>query len=152
MEGEPQSPDLLLLLLIGRNSVSIQSVGIGATHPDTFSKIILTGYSVSLTGVPVAFMGFGSTIAHTQNPSRYSRWANDTSYWVMESPNHEMIVFFLPPEYPQSQFDYFQSIKSPYTYGQILTIGTPATKLPAKNFTGELFVVTGDKDFGYCGM
>lgn len=96
-------------------------------------------------------MGFGSTIAYAQNATRYRRWANDTSYWAMESPNNEMIVFWLPPYFDQQQFEYWQSIKSPYTYGQILTISTPATKLPAKNFTGELLVLSGDKDFGYCG-
>ncbi|KAK7435044.1 hypothetical protein VKT23_019852 [Stygiomarasmius scandens] len=132
---------------IGHSYGSVQLIGLAARHGNLFDATVLTGASAFSAGLPAAFAAFDLKIASKVDPTKYQ--SLESSYTLTGDATNDQMVFFAYPGFDPEIFDEAESAKALITIGQVLTISTGFGIAP--NYTNPIAVVTGDKDFAFCG-
>ncbi|PPQ94914.1 hypothetical protein CVT25_004400 [Psilocybe cyanescens] len=130
---------------IGHSYGSIQLVGIASKFGNLLDATILTGFSPFQGGIGTSLAAFGLTIASQQNRARFGALSN--SYLATQSIYNDQAAFFAFPFFDFDVLKFASATKGSATLGEFLTLSAQA----ALNYTNPIFVVTGDKDFIFCG-
>jgi len=130
----------------GHSYGSIQSVGIAAQYPTDLDAIVLQGFSLSSSGLPITFADFTSAIANQNVPARLGALQN--GYLVTSNPIANQFAFYTYPNYDQSIFNSLDAKKEPFSVGDALTLTAPV--VPATAYTGSIDVVLGGEDVIFC--
>ncbi|KII91729.1 hypothetical protein PLICRDRAFT_123246 [Plicaturopsis crispa FD-325 SS-3] len=133
---------------IGHSFGSIQLVGLAAKHGNVVDATVLTGFSTYSGSTQATFAGFGVRFAAQQNAKRWGNLTN--SYLATQGIYNDQLTFFHYPEFDFANLELAETTKATLTIGELLTQGE-ALASPATSYTGPVFVVTGDKDFIFCG-
>lgn len=130
----------------GHSYGAIQSVGIAAQYPHDLDAIVLQGFSISSTGLPITFADFTSAIANQNVPSRFGTLPN--GYIVTSNPIANQFAFYTYPNYDQTLFSSLDAKKEPFSIGDALTLTGPV--VPATAYNGSVDVVLGGEDVIFC--
>ncbi|KAF8152596.1 Alpha/beta hydrolase family-domain-containing protein [Crassisporium funariophilum] len=130
---------------VGHSFGSVQLVGLAAQYGDLLDATVLTGFSPFTGSLDTALASFGLTIASQQNRARFGSLSN--SYLATQSIINDQLNFFYYPFFDPEVLQKAEDTKATVTLGELLTQGAS----PALNYTRPLLVVTGDKDFIFCG-
>ncbi|KDR72821.1 hypothetical protein GALMADRAFT_734987 [Galerina marginata CBS 339.88] len=130
---------------IGHSFGSLQLAGIASQFGNLLDATILTGFSPFTGGLPTTLASFGLTIASEQNRGRFGSLSN--SYLATGSISNDQAPFLAFPFFDPEVLQLASATKGTVTLGEFLTLGATV----ATNYTNPVFVVTGDKDFIFCG-
>ncbi|KZT59586.1 alpha/beta-hydrolase [Calocera cornea HHB12733] len=132
---------------VGHSYGSIQLVSASALVPHQLAALVLTGFSAN-----------GSYITQFETSSAFSR-ADSTYPSLFEGVPGEYMVFGLPqttqinflyyPYYDPQAAEVAWEVQQPVTMGVVFTLG--AIQGGASGYTGPVYVVTGDRDWVFCG-
>jgi len=134
------------ILGIGHSYGSIQLTAAAAAVPDQLSALVLTGFSANGTYVPQFQMSNAFSRANEIFPSRFSSLPG--GYVVSGLPQSAQVNFFTYPFYDPGVAAYSVATSAPVTLGVLFTFGGLAS--PTR-FTGPVHVVTGARDWVFCG-
>lgn len=139
------------ILGVGHSYGSAQMQALTATAPDLLDGVALTGYSNSSAGIAEFLVGGALTPANQVFPNA-SRFSNESSiYLVNGSPTSTYELFLWPPNYDAS----YAAIAAGPLYSDAVTLGQltsqNALAQPASNFSGPVFVISGEHDLPFCG-
>ncbi|PPQ75774.1 hypothetical protein CVT26_000891 [Gymnopilus dilepis] len=121
---------------------SLLLTGIAARYGNLLNATILTGFTPYTTPLPTAFASFGLTIAAQENPQRFGNLSN--AYLTI---TNEQFAFYYFPHFDPDVFRRASQNKDTAALGQIVALSAAV----ATNYTNPVLVVTGDRDFIYCG-
>ncbi|ODQ55018.1 hypothetical protein SAICODRAFT_89161 [Saitoella complicata NRRL Y-17804] len=144
----PTLPDLNFdkIIHIGHSFGSLITNGLVSYYPTISDGIILTGYSVNATWLPMTTAGFLPTMATLDQPDRFSGLPN--GYLLTNNIYNNQLCFFRAPEFDPAVLAYAEAHKQTFTIGELITL---PTAFPPTPFTGPVFVVTGELDWIFCG-
>ncbi|KAH9475537.1 hypothetical protein JR316_0012652 [Psilocybe cubensis] len=134
---------------LGHSYGSLQLLGLASKYGNLLDAIILTGFSPFQGGISTSLAAFGLTIASEQNKARFGRLSGSlpSSYLTTQSIYNDQSAFFAFPFFDFNVLKIASSTKGTATLGEFLTLSASV----ASNYTNPVFVVTGDKDFIFCG-
>ncbi|KAF6752437.1 Alpha/beta hydrolase family-domain-containing protein [Ephemerocybe angulata] len=146
LRAKPGGNEFNRVVGIGHSFGSAQLVDLLQKYGNILDATILTGFTAYLGGgLLTAFATDGWTIASVQNPKRFG--SLPSTYIVTEGIVNVQQHFFRYGGYDSAVLEAVEATKATATLGEILTpLGGPAL-----NYTNPVLVVTGDKDYGFCG-
>ncbi|KAF8901328.1 Alpha/Beta hydrolase protein [Gymnopilus junonius] len=130
---------------IGHSLGSLQLAGVAAKYGNLLNATVLTGFTPFTGAFNTAMAAFGLTIASVQNPSRFK--SLESSYLATGTISNDQQPFFLFPFFDPNVLRSASETKQTSTIGEYLTLGANV----ASNYTNPVLVVTGDKDYIFCG-
>ncbi|KZP10712.1 alpha beta-hydrolase [Athelia psychrophila] len=133
---------------VGHSYGSIQVQALSATLPSALDGIILQGFSVNSTALPVFSAGGVYSIATEVFPDRFSKSELTNGYLVSLAPQTNQFNFYYFPAYTQAAFEYARAREQPVSQAVLITLNDIIQ--PATSFKGPVHVVTGAKDFVFC--
>jgi pimeloyl-ACP methyl ester carboxylesterase len=129
---------------VGHSFGSFQTLSITSKYSKDLDAAVLTGFSVDMTGMPVAFAGVGLAIASQSEPLRLSNLSN--GYLTSDSIIGTQFFFFREPGFDPKLLKLAELTKQTITVGEFLT----SNAVVATNFTGPIDVVNGENDLPNC--
>ncbi|KIJ67167.1 hypothetical protein HYDPIDRAFT_107880 [Hydnomerulius pinastri MD-312] len=142
------------VVAVGHSYGSIQVQAAAAAAVDAFDGVVLTGYSVNATALPLVVTSLGFTTASLINPEAYPANEYANGYLVPIAPQPYLLNFFSllpypsPSTYDPAVFNASLRVIQPVSSGVLYTFGSaPAV---AQGYNGSVFVVTGAQDFIFC--
>ncbi|KAJ2916917.1 hypothetical protein MD484_g3486, partial [Candolleomyces efflorescens] len=145
LRGNPQGHNFSRVIGIGHSYGSVQLVGVAGKYGNLLDATILTGFSTSDQFVLPAIATFGWEIASLNNPKRFG--GLQSSYITPHDISNIQQNFFRFGNYDPAILQAAEDTKWTATLGELLTQGAS----PAFNYTNPVLVVTGDKDYIFCG-
>ncbi|KAF7983036.1 hypothetical protein HWV62_24690 [Athelia sp. TMB] len=133
---------------VGHSYGAIQIQALSATVPSALDGVILQGFSVNATAIPLTIAGGAYAIATDVFPERFSASELTNSYVATLGPQTNKFAFWHYPGYTEQAFQRAWDTEQPNPQASFLSL-TDTTQ-PAATFTGPVHVVTGDKDFIVC--
>ncbi|EME38836.1 hypothetical protein DOTSEDRAFT_92135 [Dothistroma septosporum NZE10] len=130
---------------VGHSYGSANLVGVATAYPSDFDALVLTGFSSSLAGIPIATATFGLSIASQSQPTRFVGLSN--GYVTSASVASLQGFFFRAPGFDPALLNLAENTKQTTSLGEQLLFGKPR---PAANFTGPIDVVNGLNDLPNC--
>ncbi|RMZ88865.1 hypothetical protein DV736_g3904, partial [Chaetothyriales sp. CBS 134916] len=130
---------------VGHSLGSFQTYGVTAQHPNDLDAAVLTGFSTSSSGTPVAFAGLGLSIAAQNQPHRFAGLPN--GYFTANAIESNQFFFFRAPGFDPALLELSEANKQLISMGEFL--GVSATLEPTQ-FTGPIDVVNGANDLPNC--
>ena len=134
---------------VGHSFGSTQTYALTAKYPNISDGIVLTGFSMNATYLPLFLAGANFQQAKL-DPSIANRSAKPyvSGYLTNANINSNAYLFFYPAHYDPKILAFAEKSKQPVTIGELLTVGS----LPLKSeFAGPVIVVTGSNDLPFCG-
>jgi pimeloyl-ACP methyl ester carboxylesterase len=131
---------------VGHSFGSFQTLGLATNHPADLDAAVLTGFSSSTAGMPVAFAAADLTIASQAAPARFA----DLSNGYMSAANVQGLqyAFFRAAGSDPALLNLLETTKQTVSIGEYLTISSLFTV--ASNFTGPVDVVIAEHDLPSC--
>ena len=111
-----------------------------------FSKIVGVGHSFG----SAQMQGITNTYPELLDGVVLTGFSNGTADFAPGDDAAHIEAFFWPPNYAQGAFDLARDYVDGATIGAFVTLTTIVK--PATNFTGPVFVQTGERDVTYCGL
>ncbi|PPQ76378.1 hypothetical protein CVT26_015386 [Gymnopilus dilepis] len=124
---------------------SAQLSGVAAKYPELLDAMVLTGFTSFSGALNTAWTSFGLTIAAVQNHTRFGSLS--TSYLATGTISNDQQPFLLYPFFDRNVLIAASETKQTSTVGEYLTIGAHV----ANNYTNPVLIVTGERDFIFCG-
>ncbi|KAJ3503956.1 hypothetical protein NMY22_g18073 [Coprinellus aureogranulatus] len=132
------------------STYSAQLTGLASKYGNLLNATILTGFSSYLPSVIPAFATWTLTVAAEQNPKKFK--GLPTTYVISNNGINDQQNFFTYGGYEKAVVGPAGEAKQPCTLGELLSILEPIpTDSPASAYTNPVLVVTGDKDYIFCG-
>ncbi|KAF5335742.1 hypothetical protein D9611_009647 [Ephemerocybe angulata] len=145
LRGNPFGSRFNRIIGIGHSYGSVQLIGMLGKYGNLLDATIITGFTPFSGGLNTAFGSLGWAIASEQNPKRFG--ALPSSYIATQGIINDQQVFFRFGNYDPAVLKAAEAGKATATLGEVITQGAG----PAANYTNPVFVVTGDKDYIFCG-
>jgi pimeloyl-ACP methyl ester carboxylesterase len=136
---------------VGHSFGSILTYGVSATYPDLSDGIVLTGYSMNSSFMPMFMAGANLQQARlNQSPGAFSNpGQNYTSgYLTNADMGNNEYMFLYPGNFDTNLLEYAEKNKQPLTVGELLTVSSVPTE---SKFTGPVLIITGSNDVPFCG-
>ncbi|KZP14790.1 hypothetical protein FIBSPDRAFT_867917, partial [Athelia psychrophila] len=133
---------------VGHSYGSIQAEALTAIAPNLFDGVILTGFSVNATGLPVGLAGLAFKTATEVAPDRFSPAELSDGYLAPANSYSYQWTFLHYPGFTPATVARVQATEQPVTVGVLYTFA--GLVQPAPNFAGPVHVVTGANDFIFC--
>ncbi|KAH8808687.1 Alpha/Beta hydrolase protein [Xylogone sp. PMI_703] len=130
---------------VGHSYGSIQTQLVTSKYPDDFDAVVLTGFTTSGTGMPIAFSSQDLAIASEAVPLRFSNLSN--GYLVSSLVAGTQALFFREPNFDPAILNLADLTKQTLTVGELLS-ATPFAIAP--EFTGPIDSVSGENDLPGC--
>ncbi|MCO5596093.1 hypothetical protein L7F22_050153 [Adiantum nelumboides] len=132
---------------IGHSYGSVLGNAISATAPQLIDNLVLTGFSANSTynanfAQAGAFQKFSEIQGLPNN-------TNKPGIYIGSNNVSSVQLFLDPPNYEQAAAQLAFQQSQPLTLGQFFSLSSISA--PAKNYTGPVFVVDGERDFPFCG-
>ncbi|KZO91751.1 alpha/beta-hydrolase [Calocera viscosa TUFC12733] len=135
------------IFAIGHSYGSIQLAAASGIVPGQLSALVLTGFSANGSYVGQFQTSNAFSRADETQPSRFTGLPG--SYVISGLPQSSQINFFYYPFYDLDIASFSFSTTQPVTQGVLFTFTSLING--ASNFTGPVHVVTGDRDWVFCG-
>ena len=133
---------------VGHSYGSAQMQSITSSYPELLDGVVLTGFSNGSASFSTVVLAGSFTPIRNVFPERLP---NKPSVWISTGDDASHIeAFFWPPNYAQGAFDLARDYVDGATIAAFATL-TTITKTAA-NFTGPVYVQTGERDVTYCGL
>jgi len=134
---------------IGHSYGSVQVQTITQTVPDALDTVILTGFSTNTSFVPIYLTSTAYETATMVAPERFPD-SLENGYLITATPYTNQLNFAFWPYYTNEAINLARATEQPVTQGVLFTFGSfPG---PAPSFRGNVHVVTGDRDWIFCGL
>ncbi|KAF7980111.1 hypothetical protein HWV62_39523 [Athelia sp. TMB] len=133
---------------VGHSYGAIQIQALSATVPSALDGIILQGFTLNATALPLTIAGGAYAIATDVFPERFSASELTDSYVASLGPLTNKFAFWHHPGYTEQAFQRARNTEQPTPQASFLSL-TDIIQ-PAATFAGLVHVVTGDKDFVFC--
>ncbi|KAF8871183.1 Alpha/beta hydrolase family-domain-containing protein [Infundibulicybe gibba] len=131
---------------IGHSFGSSQIIGVvDQFGGDLFDAVVLTGFSPFGGGLASTIAAFGFSIAREKDPVHFA--GLPSSYIASEGMPNDQLIFFHFPAFEPEALELSSQTPGTATLGELLTQAAP----PATGYHNPALVVTGDKDFIFCG-
>ncbi|KAJ3548248.1 hypothetical protein NMY22_g1331 [Coprinellus aureogranulatus] len=144
LQGNPQGQSFKRFIGVGHSYGSATLVNVASLHGNLFNATVLTGFT-SHESVLKALATFTWTIASQNNPKRFGSLGSE--YIVSNNVINVQQNFFTFPNFDPAILQSSEDNKWTATLGELLTQHAPI----APQYTNPLLVVTGDKDYIFCG-
>ncbi|TEB33759.1 hypothetical protein FA13DRAFT_1707982 [Coprinellus micaceus] len=144
LKAGPQGQSWKRFVGVGHSFGSATLVNVARVYGNILDATVLTGFT-SHDSALKAISTFTWTIASQDDPKRLGSLPPE--YLVWNSIINNQQNFFTFPNYDPAVLQASEDNKWSATLGELLTQGTP----PAPQYTNPVFVVTGDKDYIFCG-
>jgi len=137
---------------IGHSYGSVQTQTITQRVPDAFDTVILTGFSTYTDYVPLYLTSTAYSPATSVAPERFPEgtFPYDNSYLITATPYTNQLNFAYFPYFTNAAVSAARASEQPVTRGVLYTFGSFPGPAPA--YTGNVHVVTGDRDWIFCGL
>ncbi|UZJ56111.1 hypothetical protein CBS101457_005431 [Exobasidium rhododendri] len=136
------------ITLMGHSYGSAQSQAISADYPDLIDGLVLTGFSTNGSSTPSFFQS--ATYTPAKNIADLPQLKSRPDIWLgTASAISDLELFFDPPNYDDGAFELARQTAQPVTLGSLTTISAIAGV--AKNYTGPVYVIDGERDLPFCG-
>jgi hypothetical protein len=136
---------------VGHSYGSIQVQALTQT-PGLVDHAVLTGFSADASATATSLASLAYAPARSVFPHRFGKHSKHSlahGYLVSSVAQASQINFLYWPFYPTAAATLARKTEAPVTQGVLMTFGSiPA---PAPKYTGSVAVVTGEKDFIFCG-
>lgn len=163
---------------VGHSFGSAQTYSFANMYPNETSAIILTGFSMNASFVPLFAAGANFQLARTNQPLRFGNITSQglqsylrtspiadyvtginfdnlpvpqnlpDGYLVSNNVEANQFLFYLPGHFDNGLLYVSEETKQAVTIGELLTLGS----IPMRNsFAGPVLVITGSNDLPYCG-
>jgi len=133
---------------VGHSYGSAQLNYVTKVAPKSLAGVVLTGFSFNGTAVPLYLTSAAYTTASEVAPTRFSSSDLSSAYLLTLGPQTTQLNFFYYPYYTTASANRARATEQPVTQGVLFTF--VALLGPAVEFTGSVYVVTGDKDWIFC--
>lgn len=130
----------------GHSFGSAMTYGFASEHPDQTDGIILTGFSQAPGFIGLFALG-GNFVPVSRIDALKDKYT--TGYIGPASTIGVHIQFYGPGDFSQDILEYSTKNGQPAAIGELLTTGGPIA-LPNK-YTGDVLIITGDRDVPFCG-
>ncbi|RFU29275.1 hypothetical protein B7463_g7073, partial [Scytalidium lignicola] len=135
------------VIYVGHSIGSIVGNMLNVRYPTDVDATILTGFSNQFTPAVGNILSNMKTLpAAIVQPSRYGNL--ETGYLDPSFKPGVQFAFFYPGGYDVRLFDYNYSIRGTITLGEIITVFS--TIIPAPQYTGPIYIITGQHDALFC--
>lgn len=132
---------------VGHSFGSIQSFEMAREAPELSDGLILTGFGLNGSFLPLFELG-GNFVSVTTVPALASQYV--AGYLGAGDPSGVQTNFFSPGQFDPAALDLASGILGqPVTVGELLTIGSAIGGV--SQFSGPVLVVTGERDVPFCG-
>lgn len=127
------------VVAVGHSFGSQLSSGVSYYYPSDFEALVLTGFSIDMTGIPLFLTGLDFSIASEIDPSRFGGRPN--GYVVSATKSGNQFSFFHSPGFAPELLDAAEVTKDTAGLGELFSFGV-LPKVPA--YTGPVFVQLGE--------
>ena len=131
---------------VGHSFGSVLTSSITAQHPSDFDAVVLTGFSLNLTGGPLFWAANTLVAAHANRPSRFRDLNN--GYLVGESNVTAATTCFRAPEYSEFILQEHERTKQTVTLGEIFSV--VSVVMPSPHYDKPVLGVNGENDLPFC--
>lgn len=132
---------------VGHSYGSIQVQAVTHYAPALLDGAVLTGYSNSSASIAQFVLGANFRPAAEVFPGRMG---NKPRVWLATgSDAADMTLFFWPPNFAPGAFHVARGSADAVTLGSLVSMAAVAG--PAPNFTGPVYVLSGERDLPFCG-
>ncbi|KAF5319830.1 hypothetical protein D9611_012839 [Ephemerocybe angulata] len=145
LRAKPRGNQFNQVVGIGHSYGSVTLLSLVGKYGNVLDAAILTGFTAGGGLGLTAFAAVGWTIAAQQNPKRFG--SLPTSYMTTEGISNSQSFFFRYGNYETAVLQAAEATKATATLGELFT----GAANPALNYTNPVFIVTGDKDYPFCG-
>jgi pimeloyl-ACP methyl ester carboxylesterase len=132
------------VILVGHSRGSSVAAMMAAKYPDSIDKLVLTGYTANTSNFAAAAASSQYKPAKDVDPARFGTFPEG---YLTESAESGIASFCYAgdydPDIPLLDF----ATKGTIAVGEVLAPGA----VPAPNYHGPVFILTGDKDKPFCG-
>jgi len=136
---------------VGHSFGSILTYGMSATYPDLSDGLVLTGFSMNSSFMPMFMAGANLQQARlNRSPGAFSNPGQDYTlgYLTNADMGNNEYMFLCPGNFDPELLAFTEKNKQPLTIGELLTV----TSIPTESkFTGPVIIVTGAHDVPFCG-
>lgn len=130
---------------VGHSYGSIQTQAVTEKYPQDFDAVVLTGFTTSVTGMPIAFSSQDLAIASEVLPTRFAGLSN--GYLVTSQIQGIQFLFFRAPSFDPALLNLADLTKQTLTVGELISSRSPSV---APKFSGAVDVVVGENDVPDC--
>lgn len=130
---------------VGHSYGSIQTQAVTEMYPEDFDAVVLTGFTTSVTGMPIAFSSQDFAIASEVLPDRFAGLSH--GYILTSLIQGIQFLFFRAPQFDPALLNLADLTKQTVTIGELLGARSPSV---AAKFTGAIDVVVGENDVPDC--
>ncbi|KZO91747.1 alpha/beta-hydrolase [Calocera viscosa TUFC12733] len=135
------------VLGVGHSYGSIQLTAASVFVPNLLSALVLTGFSANASSFGQVLTSMAFSRADESQPDRFTGLPG--SYIIPGLPQSNQINFLYYPFYDPDVAVYSYANVEPITQGVLFTLS--ALTGGQSNFTGPVHLVTGDRDWIFCG-
>ncbi|KXJ92017.1 Alpha/Beta hydrolase protein [Microdochium bolleyi] len=132
---------------VGHSFGSIQSYALAAARPELSDGLVLTGFTQVADYVP--WFLFGANFVGVNTLPALAGKYTQPGYIAPQNMSGVHQNFFAPDNFDPKILKTAYALGQPVTYGELLTLGAPASV--KSGFTGPVLVITGDYDLPFCG-
>lgn len=130
---------------VGHSYGSAQIAALTPEYPDDFDAVVLTGAAAEPNGLMTDDVTTNPAIASQADPLRFSSLPN--GYYIPPAIEGLQYIFFRAPNFDPKLLDLAQTTRQTQTVGELLAFGEIKA---SANFTGPIYVVTGEHDVPNC--
>jgi pimeloyl-ACP methyl ester carboxylesterase len=134
------------VVAVGHSFGSFMTNALSIRYPKDADALVLTGYSKSFSGMPIAFAGGDLISASEADPLRFANLP--AGYVSSATIRGTEFAFFRAPYFDPAILNLAERTKGPISFGEYLTTNT--LQGVAANFTGPIDVVCGEHDLPGC--
>lgn len=129
----------------GHSFGSFMTQALTKSYPADLDAAVLTGFSLSMTGLPTFITSLDLTIAALNDPLRFP--GLPSGYLVANNYIGNQFAFFRAQGFPPSNLAIAEATKQTVTLGELFTLGAVTGNT---TFTGPVDVVNGMNDWPFC--
>ncbi|KAG9007985.1 hypothetical protein FRB94_008310 [Tulasnella sp. JGI-2019a] len=133
---------------IGHSYGSAQLNYVTSVAPELLAGVVLTGFTFNATAAPLYLTSAAYTTAYEVAPARFSSSDLSSAYLLTLAPQTGQLNFLYYPHYTTASAKRARDTEQPVAQGVLFTFADIIG--PAIDFTGFVYIVTGDKDWIFC--
>jgi pimeloyl-ACP methyl ester carboxylesterase len=131
---------------VGHSFGSVLTSSITTQYPADFDAVVLTGFTLNLTGIPMFWEANALVTAQSNRPARFGQLSN--GYLVGESATTVQQTCFRAAQFAEYILQEHERTKETVTLGEIFSVASVVA--PAVKYDKPVLVVNGENDLPFC--